>query len=45
MHNKIITVRLNENLHRDVILKHGGSLSALIRDLLQDFLDKSRATP
>ena len=44
MHNKLITVRMNENLHRDVMIKYDGSLSALIRDLLQDYLDKLAAT-
>lgn len=44
MHNKLITVRLNENLHREVLIKYNGSLSALIRDLLKDYLDKSITT-
>jgi len=45
MHNKLITVRLNENLHRDVLIKYDGSLSSLIRDLLKDYLDKRTTTP
>lgn len=45
MNNKLISVRLNENLHREVLIKYGGSLSALIRVLLRDYLDKIEPTP
>lgn len=40
MHNKTITVRLNNNLHRDVMIKYEGSLSELVRTLLREFIDK-----
>jgi hypothetical protein len=40
MHNKLITVRLNDNLHRDVMIKYKGSLSELVRSLLREFIDK-----
>lgn len=43
MQNKLITVRLNDNLHRDVMIKYEGSLSELVRTLLREFIDKKES--
>jgi|11_taG_2_1085331.scaffolds.fasta_scaffold07243_2 Arc/MetJ-type ribon-helix-helix transcriptional regulator len=40
MHNRLITVRLNDNLHKEIMIKYEGSLSELVRTLLREFIDK-----
>lgn len=42
--DKLITIRLNENLHKDVLSTYKGSLSALVRLLLREYIDKSITT-